>query len=57
VRPVVCRDHQANTNADNATTRAVLFHLGQYTPQGVPDTFEFNGVDSSQCTGDTVALT
>ena len=48
---------KANTNADNATTRAVMFHLGQYIPQGVPDTFGFNGIDSSQCTGDTVALT
>jgi hypothetical protein len=48
---------KANTNADNATTRAVMFHLGQYIPQGVPDTFGFNGIDGSQCTGDTVALT
>ncbi|MGO8966468.1 MAG: LppP/LprE family lipoprotein [Mycobacterium sp.] len=48
---------RANTNADNATTRAVMFHLGQYIPQGVPDTFGFNGIDSSQCTGDTVTLT
>ncbi len=48
---------KANTNADNATTRAVMFHLGKYIPQGVPDTFGFNGVDTSQCTGDTVALT
>ncbi len=48
---------KANTNADNATTRAVMFHLGQYIPQGVPDTFGFNGIDGAQCTGDTVALT
>jgi len=48
---------KANTNAGNATTRAVMFHLGKYLPQGVPDTFGFNGIDSSQCTGDTVALT
>jgi hypothetical protein len=48
---------KANTNADNATTRAVMFHLGKYIPQGVPDTFGFNGIDSAQCTGDTVALT
>ena len=48
---------KANTNADNATTRAVMFHLGKYIPQGVPDTFGFNGIDTSQCTGDTVALT
>ena len=48
---------KANTNADNATTRAVMFHLGKYIPQGVPDTFGFNGIDGSQTTGDTVALT
>ena len=48
---------KANTNADHATTRAVMFHLGNYIPQGVPDTFGFNGIDTSQCTGDTVALT
>ena len=34
-----------------------MFHLGKYIPQGVPDTVGFNGIDSSQCTGDTVALT
>ena len=48
---------KANTNADNPTTRAVLFHLGQYIKQGVPDTYGFNGVDATQSTGDTVALT
>jgi hypothetical protein len=48
---------KANTNADNPTTRAVMFHLGTYIPQGVPDTFGFNGIDTSQHTGDTVALT
>jgi hypothetical protein len=48
---------KANTNADNPTTRAVMFHLGKYIPQGVPDTYGFNGIDTSQCTGDTVALT
>ena len=48
---------KANTNADNATTRAVMFHLGKFIPQGVPDTFGFNGIDGSQTTGDTVALT
>lgn len=48
---------KANTNALNATTRAVLFHLGQFIPQGVPDTYGFNGIDGSQTTGDTVALT
>ncbi|WP_421844824.1 LppP/LprE family lipoprotein [Mycobacterium sp.] len=47
----------ANTNADNPTTRAVMFHLGKYIPRGVPDTYGFTGIDTSQCTGDTVALT
>jgi hypothetical protein len=48
---------KANTNAINPTTRAVLFHLGQFIPQGVPDTYGFNGIDASQTNGDTVALT
>lgn len=48
---------KANTNEANPTTRAVLFHLGQFIPQGVPDTYGFNGIDASQTTGDTVALT
>ena len=48
---------KANTNAVNPTTRAVLFHLGQFIPQGVPDTYGFNGIDPSQTNGDTVALT
>jgi hypothetical protein len=48
---------KANTNADNPTTRAVMFHLGQFIPQGVPDTYGFNGIDASQTNGDTVALT
>ncbi|HEY0227851.1 MAG TPA: LppP/LprE family lipoprotein [Mycobacterium sp.] len=48
---------KANTNAVNPTTRAVLFHLGQFIPQGVPDTYGFNGIDAAQTTGDTVALT
>jgi hypothetical protein len=48
---------KANTNSANPTTRAVMFHLGQFIPQGVPDTYGFNGVDASQTTGDTVALT
>jgi LppP/LprE lipoprotein len=47
---------KANTNAVNPTTRAVLFHLGQFIPQGVPDTYGFNGIDAAQTTGDTVAL-
>ncbi|KJX75289.1 LppP/LprE family lipoprotein [Mycobacterium lepromatosis] len=48
---------KANTNAVNPTTRAVLFHLGRFIPQGVPDTYGFNGIDPAQTTGDTVALT
>ncbi|MFN0142870.1 MAG: LppP/LprE family lipoprotein [Mycobacterium sp.] len=48
---------KANTNADNANTRAVMFHLGKLIPTGVPDTFGFNGIDATQSTGDTVALT
>lgn len=48
---------KANTNADSPTTRAVMFHLGKFIPQGVPDTYGFNGIDTAQCTGDTVALT
>jgi len=48
---------KANTNGANPSTRAVLFHLGQFIPQGVPDTYGFNGIDASQTTGDTVALT
>ena len=48
---------KANTNAVSPTTRAVLFHLGQFIPQGVPDTYGFNGIDATQTTGDTVALT
>jgi hypothetical protein len=48
---------KANTNAGNPTTRAVMFHLGQFIPQGVPDTYGFNGIDASQTTGDTVTLT
>lgn len=48
---------RANTNSANPGTRAVMFHLGNFIPRGVPDTFGFNGIDTSQCTGDTVALT
>ena len=47
----------ANTNTDNPTTRAVMFHLGKHIPQGVADTYGFNGIDTSQHTGDTIALT
>ncbi|UQX13130.1 LppP/LprE family lipoprotein [Candidatus Mycobacterium methanotrophicum] len=48
---------KANTNAENPNTRAVMFHLGKLIPpQGVPDIYGFNGIDTSQCTGDTVAL-
>jgi hypothetical protein len=48
---------KANTNGVNPTTRAVLFHLGQFIPQGVPDSYGFNGIDAAQTNGDTVALT
>ncbi|WP_081290497.1 LppP/LprE family lipoprotein [Mycobacterium asiaticum] len=48
---------KANTNDTNPTTRAVLFHRGSYIPQGVPDTYGFNGIDAAQSAGDTVALT
>jgi LppP/LprE lipoprotein len=47
---------KANTNAESPNTRAVMFHLGKFIPQGVPDTFGFNGMDTSESTGDTVAL-
>jgi hypothetical protein len=47
---------KANTNAEGPNTRAVMFHLGKFIPHGVPDTYGFNGIDTSQCTGDTVAL-
>ena len=47
---------KANTNADNPNTRAVMFHLGQFIPTGVPDTYGFNGIDKSATTGDTIAL-
>ncbi len=45
-----------NTNSEHPGTRAVLFHLGQYIPQAVPDTYGFNGIDLARCTADTVAL-
>jgi hypothetical protein len=48
---------KANTNAESPNTRAVLFHLGKLIPpQNVPETYGFNGIDNSACTGDTVAL-
>ena len=47
---------KANTNTPNPNTRAVMFHLGQFIPTGVPDTYGFNGIDDSATTGDTVAL-
>jgi hypothetical protein len=47
---------KANTNTDNPNTRAVMFHLGQFIPTGVPDTYGFNGIDPTASTGDTVAL-
>ena len=48
---------QANTNSPNPNTRAVLFHQGKFVSSGAPDTFGFNGLDTTQSTGDTVALT
>jgi hypothetical protein len=47
---------KANTNAEYANTRAIMFHQGKFIPTGVPDTFGFNGIDTSVSTGDTVAL-
>ena len=47
---------KANTNTPNPNTRAVMFHLGQFIPTGVPDTYGFNGIDPTASTGDTVAL-
>jgi hypothetical protein len=47
---------KANTNAERPSTRAVLFHLGQFVPQAVSDTYGFNGIDLAHCTADTVAL-
>ncbi|RDH77913.1 LppP/LprE family lipoprotein [Mycolicibacterium moriokaense] len=47
---------KANTNAENPNTRAVLFHLGKLIKTGVPDTYGFNNVETTQSTGDTVAL-
>ena len=47
---------KANTNSENPNTRAVLFHQGKFIPSGVPDTYGFNGLDTTQTTGDTVAL-
>ncbi|MGQ9348381.1 MULTISPECIES: LppP/LprE family lipoprotein [Mycolicibacterium] len=47
---------KANTNQPNPNTRAVLFHQGKFIPTGVPDTYGFNGLDTTQTTGDTVAL-
>ena len=34
-----------------------MFQLGKYIPQRVPDTYGSHGIDTSQCTPDTVALT
>jgi hypothetical protein len=48
---------KAETTDANPNTRAVMFHLGKYIPNGVPDTYGFNGIDEKQSTGDTVALT
>lgn len=47
---------KANTNAEHPSTRAVLFHRGEFLPQSVPDTYGFSGIDVAQSTGDTVTL-
>ncbi|AFM18598.1 hypothetical protein Mycch_3873 [Mycolicibacterium chubuense NBB4] len=47
---------KANTNSQNPNTRALMFHQGKFIPTGVPDTYGFNGLDTSASTGDTVAL-
>ena len=47
---------KANTNAEHPSTRAALFHLGEFVPQSVPDTYGFSGIDLARCTADTVAL-
>ena len=47
---------KANTNTPSPNTRAVMFHLGQFIPTGVPDAYGFNGIDDTGTTGDTVAL-
>lgn len=47
---------KANTNGEHPSTRAVLFHLGEFVPKSVPDTYGFSGIDLAHCTGDTVAL-
>ncbi len=47
---------KANTNAENANTRAVMFHLGKFIPTGIPDTYGFNDIDETVSTGDTVGL-
>jgi hypothetical protein len=47
---------KANTNAQNPNTTAIMFHQGKFIPTGVPDTFGFNGIDTSASTGDTIAL-
>jgi hypothetical protein len=41
----------------NTITRVVMFHLGKYIPKGVPNTYGFNGIDTSHGTDHTVALT
>ncbi|ORW06769.1 LppP/LprE family lipoprotein [Mycolicibacter longobardus] len=47
---------KANTNAENPSTRAVLFHRGEFIAPSVPDTYGFGGIDLAHSTGDTVAL-
>jgi hypothetical protein len=47
--------HDDTTKEQSSRQRRNLY-IGR-NRKGLPDTFGFNGVDTSQCTGDTVALT
>lgn len=47
---------KANTNAEHPSTRAVLFHRGEFIAPSVSDTYGFSGIDLAHSTGDTVAL-
>lgn len=47
---------RANTNAENPNTRALMFHQGKFIPEGVPDTYGFNAIDTTVSSGDTVGL-
>jgi LppP/LprE lipoprotein len=48
---------KANTNAGNPTSRAVLFHLGQFIPQACPTPTGSTASTQPQTTGDTIAFT